>query len=263
VCAFPVADLALPVLCSWPKQIMSNAMISNVLAVSFASTIVAFGPVLNAAQNAVSHNVPKSPGAVERLGPDTLRVGNLLIDTAKKEVSIMGTVTEAITLEFIAVRKGGIKAYESALELETTGIDMNLGLILIGLDPSRAVGPKFHIDPTPPLGDPVEIWVEWDDAGMHRKVRAEELIFNLKSKQTLTEGPWVYTGSAFTSDSNSYFMAELDGTLIGFVHSPSPLIDSPRLLVEGEYGENRLNPSLNLKPGTSVMLTVRALARSK
>jgi hypothetical protein len=207
--------------------------------------------------------LPTTPPAIKRLGPDLLKIGSMQIDTAKKEVSVSGQVTEATVLEFIAVKKGGLKAYESALELETNGLEFNLGLILIGLDPARAVGPKFHIDPALPEGDPVEIWVEWEDAGAHRKVRAEQLVFNQKSKRTLSEGPWVYTGSAFTRDSNAFFLADLDGTLIGFVHSPSPLIDSPRPLVEGEYGENRLNPSLNLKPGTNVVLTVRALARPK
>ena len=208
-------------------------------------------------------DLAKSAAPVERLGPDTLRIRNVRVDTAKKEVSAAGTVTEANVLEFIAVRKGGLKAYESALELDANPVDLNLGLILIGLDPARAVGAKFHIDPTPPQGDPVEIWVEWDEGATRRKVRAEQLVYNQKSKQTMAEGPWVYTGSAFTNDSNAFFLAELEGTLIGFVHSPAPLIDSPRPLVEGEYGENRLNPSLNLKPGMNVQLTVRALPTSK
>ncbi len=244
---------------------ISRRAISSGLAAVALATVLAIGsatPHLAAAQASRSA-LPTAPPAMKRLGPDLLKLGSMLIDTGKKEVSVTGAVTEATVLEFIAVKKGGLKAYESALELEINGLEFNLGLILIGLDPAHAVGPKFHIDPTPPQGDPVEIWVEWEDGGARRKVRAEQLVFNQQSKQTLTEGPWVYTGSAFTKDSNAFFLADLEGTLIGFVHSPAPLIDSPRPLVDGGYGENRLNPSLNLKPGTSVVLTVRALARPK
>jgi hypothetical protein len=207
-------------------------------------------------------NPPKAPAPVERLGPSSLRIGNVHIDTAKKEVSVRGTVLEANVIEFVAVTKGGFKAYESALELETNAIDFNVALILIGLDPSRAVVPKMHMDPTIPKGDPVEVWVEWDDGNSRRRIRAEELVYNLRTKTTLPAGPWIYTGSVFMADTNAY-LADVDGALIGFAHSPAPLIDSPRPLVPGVYGYEVLNPSLMVKPGTSISLTVRALPREK
>jgi hypothetical protein len=108
----------------------------------------------------------------------------------------------------------------------------------------------------------VEIWVEWDEQGKSKKVRAEQLIYNEYTKQTLSEGPFVYTGSVFVSENNAY-LADLDGALIGFVHSPAPVIDSPRPLHKGGYSGNRLNPQLDLKPGTRVTLTVRALPVAK
>jgi hypothetical protein len=205
---------------------------------------------------------PKSAAPVERLGPDLLRVGNIKVDTAKKEISVAGVVNEVTTLEFIANTKGGLKAYESALELDTNGINFNLALILIGLDSKRAVPPRFPLDPTPPRGDPVEIWVEWDESGNHRRVRAEQLVFNEETRQTLSESPWVYIGSKFSPENNAY-LADLEGCLIGFVHSQSPVVESARELLPGAYGASRLNPNLNLKPGTSVSLTVRALQRDK
>ena len=121
---------------------------------------------------------PRSPDPVERLGPNLLRVGNIRIDTAKKEISVRGTANNAHVLEFIASTKGGFKGYESALELDTTAISFNLALILIGLDRDHAVVSRFHFDPRPPKGDPVEIWVEWDESGTTRKIRAEQLVYN-------------------------------------------------------------------------------------
>ncbi len=214
-----------------------------------------------AAGQAVDPRAPKTAAPVERLGPDMVRIGNVTVDTTKKEVSVVGTVLPAKTLEFIAVTKGGQKGYESALELETTAVNFNLGLILIGLDAERAVRPKFHLDPAPPSGDPVEVWIEWDEGGQRRKVRAEQLIYNAATKQTLSEGPWVYTGSVVRP--NGAYLADIEGPLVGFVHTPAAVIDSPRQAAPGPYGANRINPALNLKPGTSVTLTVRALPRDK
>lgn len=200
---------------------------------------------------------PTAAAPAERLGPNLLRVGNIRIDTAKREITIPGSANDVRVLEFIASTKGGFKGYESALELDTNAINFNLALILIGLDRDHGVPPRYHFDPITPKGDPVEIWVEWDENGAVRRVRAEQLVYNEETKRTLPEGPWVYTGSLFIAKSRAY-LADIDGTLIGFVHTPSPIIENPTLM-RGPYGANRLNPALNLKGGTAVRVIVKAL----
>lgn len=202
----------------------------------------------------------RSQAPVQRLGPDLLRVGNIQVDTAKKEVSVRGIVNEVPGLEFLANTKGGLKAYESALELDTNAVNFNLALILIGLDPSRAVVPRFQFDPILPQGDPVAVWVEWNDGAERRRIPAAQLIYNRETKQTVPDGPWVYTGSVFYGENGTSYMAESDGTLIGFMHTPSSIIDSPTPIL-GPWGTATINPTLNLKPGTEVLLIVEALAR--
>jgi hypothetical protein len=201
-----------------------------------------------------------TPAPVERLGEHLFKVGAIRVDRQAREVTVGGRVNDAQTLEFVATTKGGFKGYESALELDTNAINFNVALILIGLDRANAVPSRQHFDPAPPVGDPVEIWVAWDTPRGGRRVRAEDLVYNQDTGRTLPQGPWVYTGSVFTADSNAY-MAELDGTLIGFVHTPSPIIENPAPLPPGGFGANRLNPALGLTPGTPVRLTVRALPR--
>lgn len=205
-------------------------------------------------------NPPKAPSQVERLGPSSLRVGNVHVDVAKKEVSVKGVVLEAGVLEFVAVTKDGFKAYESALELDTNAMNLNLGLILIGMDQARSVVPTRHFDPATPQGDPVEIFVEWESATGTKKVRVEELIYDLVNKTTMTEGPWVYTGSLLVKEKGA-LLADIDGPLIGFVHTPAPLIESPRSM--GRYGNDVLNPKLGLMPGMAVTVIIRALPRTK
>lgn len=199
---------------------------------------------------------PAEP-VIERLANDQVRVDRITVDVKKREVSVAGVVNDVTVLEFVANTRGGAKAYESALELDTSAAAFNLALLLIGLDKSRAVVPRAHFDPRPPEGDPVEIWVEWQDQGRPRKVRAEELVYNSQRQETLRAGPWVYTGSAFTR--HGYYLAEVQGVLIGFVHTPAPIIENPLPDAVGNYGHFRLNPNLGLRPRTAVKLTVRAL----
>ncbi len=215
-----------------------------------------------AAQEPATAPAAPKGAPIEKVGPNLLRVGNVNVDTAKKEVSVKGVINQVETLEFIVNPKGGAKAYESAIEVETDGVNFNVGLILVGLDPSHTKWPKRGDPSMLPNGDPVEVFVEWDEGTQKRRVRAEQLVYNEVLKTTLTEGPWVYTGSAFIPEANAY-LADLDGALIGFVHRRAPIIDSPRPIPPGTYGANRLNPALKLKPGTNVLVIVRALPRDK
>ena len=223
---------------------------------------LSLGSATVAAQEPATAPAAPKGAPIEKLGPNLLRVGNVNVDTAKKEVSVKGVVNQVETLEFIVTPKGGAKAYESAIEVETDGVNFNVGLILVGLDPNHTKWPKRGDPPMLPNGDPVEIWIEWDEGTQKRRVRAEQLVYNDVLKTTLTEGPWVYTGSAFIPERNAY-LADLDGALIGFVHRRAPVIDSPRPIPPGDYGANRLNPALKLKPGTNVLVLVRALPRDK
>lgn len=200
-----------------------------------------------------------APSPVERLGRDLVRIGGIVVDTAKKELTVGGFVNDVRVLEFLANTKGGWKAYESALELDTNAVNFNVACLLIGLDPAGAVVSRFQFDPQSPQGHPLEMFVEWDEGGKRRRIRAEQLIYNRMTKQTLTEGPWVYTGSVFRE--GNVYMAETEGTLVGFMHTTAPVIESPRPM-NGNYGDSIINPDLNLKAGTTVQLIVRALPRA-
>lgn len=201
------------------------------------------------------------PPAIKKLGPSTYAIGGLRVDTAAREVVAVGTINDVAVLEFVANTKNGFKAYESAITIDTDAVSYNAALLLIGLDPARARVPTRHFDPEPPKGDPVDIFVDFTVDGAMRRVRVEELLFDQRTKSTMPAGPWVYTGSAFIDDGNGkqQFMSELDGVLIGFVHSPAPLIENPRLGAVDGYGAVVLNRNLGLSPGTAVTVTVRAV----
>ncbi len=61
---------------------------------------------------------------------------------------------------------------------------------------------------------------------------------------------------------DTVFLADVDGVLIGFVHSPAPLIERADP-VPGPYGAIRLNPSAGVAAGTAVTVTVRAASGAR
>ena len=214
--------------------------------------------ILNAAAWGQQPPPSAARGQVEKLGDHTYRVGTARIDTARREVTVPGTLNEITTVEFVANARDGAKAYESAITLDTDAVSFNATLLLIGLDPARSRPSKKQFDPVPPAGDPVDLFVEWPGTTQPR-VRIEEILFDQVTKKTVASGPWVYSGSTFvaTADGHKY-LAELDGVLIGLMHGPSAIIDNPRNDLLGRFGAIILNPAL-AKAGMNVSVIIRAL----
>ncbi len=201
---------------------------------------------------------PPATPRVEKLGPNRLRIGHVQVDVARREVTVTGHVNDVQILEWVANTTNGLKAYESAITADTDAITFNTALLLIGLDRAHARVPTQHFDPVPPRGDPVELWIEWGEASQRKRVRIEQLLLDNRTNTTLPEGPWVYTGSTLLPENGGY-MAQLDGVLIGFVHSPAPIIENPGAGAVGAFGSLVLNKEL-VAPGTDVTLIVKALA---
>ena len=202
---------------------------------------------------------PADRPSVRKVGDSTYEIGRLRVDTAKREVLVPASINGVQILEFVANAKDGSKAYESALTLDTDAITFNTALLLIGLDPSRGRPPKMVFDQGPAAGDPLDMFVSWGT----RTVRIEELLYDQRTKKTLPAGKWVYTGSTFVDagDGRQRYLAELDGVLIGFMHSPSAIIE--RVDTTVGYGAAVTNPELGLEAGAAVTLTIRALPRAQ
>jgi hypothetical protein len=202
------------------------------------------------------------PLAVEQTSRGQYRMGKIHIDLAKREVSMSGHTNDVRTLEFLANTIGGMKAYESALTLDADAVSFNAAMLLIGLDQSHARVPTKHFDPATPAGDAVEIWIDLPKTAVSpaRRIRAEQLIYDKRTGQTMPDGRWVYTGSTFTSDGR--YLAEMDGVLIGFVHSPAPIIEHAHGAGINAYGMVVLNPSLHLDPTVTLRLTVAAVGKA-
>jgi hypothetical protein len=202
------------------------------------------------------------PPTVEKIGDNQFRIGQIKIDAASRQVSVPGRVNENVMqLEFIANTLGGNKAYESAITLLTNATSFNAALLMIGLDPARARNvPRYHFDPATPEGDRVEIWVECPK-GECQRFAAERLMYDKGKKQELSGGNWVYTGSSFIQDGP--YWAELDGVIIGFVHDPASIIEYTGAGALGRFGSIVTNPGLGITDGTTVLVTVKAVAPAR
>ena len=232
------------------------------MTLSWRTLTFALLTVLLTAETAFGQAKNKAPlptSMVQKLREGVFRVGAIEVDTIKKEMTVGGFVNDNVTtLEFVANTAGGAKAYESAITINADGIMFNTALLLLGVDPTRSRVPKQHFDPVAPRGDPLEIWVSWNTLQGPKRVRIEQLLYDERTTMTMPEGPWVYTGSSFAPDGR--YLADIDGVLIGFVHSPSPVIENPRKGAVGAYGSIVINRNLVLLGSMKVVVTVKAVA---
>jgi hypothetical protein len=194
--------------------------------------------------------------AVEDLGNGRYRVGAITIDKTAGQLSVPGTVIKLdqpdSPIEFMAVSKGGMKRYEAIFELDTSAVNFNLACILLGLDASHATQPKHHFDPEPLKGDAVKIFVSWKDGEKAIRVPVSDVLRLADNSKVPND--WVYTGSFFSPDGG--YIAEMSGTLVGFVHDPDSIIQHRSGLGLGHYGAVTYNADVLPQPGTPVRLQI-------
>jgi hypothetical protein len=200
---------------------------------------------------------PAPPPALEDLGNQRYRIGKIIVDksSGKFTVAARVLVTDG-PLEYVAVGVGGVKAYESLLEVEASALEFNLACILIGLTTDNVVAPKNQFDPSPAIGPRVHITAIWGQGRtMVRKDVGKLIAANGKPAAS---DDWVYIGSFHNPVQPKSLMAEQVNTLVSFVHDPFALIDHHAGVGIGNYGSIVANVSELPPADVSMSLEIAA-----
>ncbi len=193
-------------------------------------------------------------GAIVDLGEGRFQIGEIIVDRTAQEFSLPGKILHlGDALEYLAVSTGGMKEYESLLELTTSPRDFNLACILIGFDDTETIKPRYQFDEVDVQGPSVVLTLSWQDGGETHSVSAASAM--KEGEKTFGDDRWVYIGS-LTSGEKQEFMAERGGTLIGFVHDPYSVIDHQTGGGIGAYGLITGDETLLPAEGSAIRLTV-------
>ena len=162
-------------------------------------------------------------------------------------------------IEYLACAEGG-KTYESMLVLHCGPTDFYEALLQTGLKPGAPAyddGSGKHV---PPEGDKVRIFVEWK--GKERKtlrLRAEDLIYNKKTKKAMQHVDWVFVGSRFMEDPETeeqVLQAELTQNIISTHHGDHTVILQNPLSEALDESIYVVNQESLPEPGTKVKLII-------
>jgi len=209
---------------------------------------------------------PKEPAPVEDLGGGRYRIGAITVDRTAGQFIVPGRVLhlDDAPLEYIAVSRGGMKGYESLLEVDARGTEFNLACILLGLEPPKR-GPTAQFERRPPTGPSVRLGLRWqlDGRTVTRSVQ-EVLDFAARPRGAAPAPPqapgppaedWAYAGS-FVQPGDGRYVADATGTLVGFVHDAASIIEHRTGLGIGAYGSVQGNRAVLPPVGSPVELIV-------
>lgn len=197
-------------------------------------------------------------GDVKPLGQDRFQIGRIVVDKQAGRFAVPGRVhVVGKPLEYLATSPGGLKAYETLLELDSSGTEFNLACILIGLDrDSRQVPWRAFRQARLLTGPRVLLSVAWSEGAQRRQVPAAEALLNADAGVQPETVEWVYVGSP-ASEASGRFAADDTGTLVGFVHDANCIIEAAAGIGIGAYGSVRGHPMLPAV-GTAIELIVEA-----
>ena len=197
--------------------------------------------------------------------------GHLQIIEKEKQLVLKGKISEALG-EYDAHLKGAVeylvcghngKEYESIVVVEATAKEIHDALHKLDVKVGTPPGYDEEKDePTPPTGTAVVIFVEWQDGDKSKKVRAEELIFNVKTQKPMQHVAWVYSGSRVVPDLDSddedsmIPQAFMSNDIVALrLFDASALFQNP-LPESSEENIYKKNDALLPKLGTPVTLTI-------
>jgi hypothetical protein len=157
--------------------------------------------------------------------PGEYRIGELRISKKLKCVTFPAQVNmNRGLLEYVLVRNGG-KTHESLLRTDVSPYDLNVALLLLGLEgtdrPLERQG-----DPDVPQGDKVEIRISGKNAdGKTFSITPEEWISRKQEEKMVqaTSNRYVYTGSVIR---DNRFLAQMEGSMVALYHDPVAMIDN-------------------------------------
>ncbi len=197
--------------------------------------------------------------------------GHLQIKEKAQKLVLKGKISEALgeydehlkgAVEYLVCGHNG-KEYESIVVVDATAKEIYEALEKLSVEVGTPPGYDEEKDePTPPKGTEFLIYVEWKDGDKTKKVRAEELIYNIKTKKPMQQVAWIYSGSRVVADLDSddedamIPQAFMSNDLVALKRFDASALFQNPLPESEEENIYKKNDALMPKLGTPVMLTI-------
>ena len=196
---------------------------------------------------------------------------HLQIKEKEQKLVLKGKISEALgeydshlkgAVEYLVCGRNG-KEYESIVVVDATAKEIYDALEKLGVAVGTPPGYDEEKDELiPAKGTEFIISVEWKDGDKAKKVRAEDLIFNVKTQKPMQQVTWIYSGSRVVADLDSddedamIPQAFMSNDLVALKRFDASALFQNPLPESEEENIYKKNDALLPKLGTPVMLTI-------
>ncbi|MEO7299968.1 MAG: YdjY domain-containing protein [Verrucomicrobiota bacterium] len=175
----------------------------------FLRTILLGLCLANAAAYSASP-VDSSVAPLKQITPKIFEIGSIQLNKENKTIKFPASVNMTNgAVEYVLVTGTG-KLHESIFKTETEPSQIHVAMLLLG-----ATGAGTNI-----AGDKFAMDVSWKNGAVEKHLRAEEFIFNSKSKSAMSKEIWIYNGSKVIDGT---FIAQRDGSIVSIISDPLAL----------------------------------------
>lgn len=197
--------------------------------------------------------------------------GHLQVQEKEKKLVLKGKISKALgeyddhlkgAVEYLVCGRNG-KEYESIIVVDATAKEIYDAIEKLGVKTGTPPGYDEEKDePTPPTGTEFLIYAEWKIEDKARKVRAEDLIFNVKTQKPMSRVTWIYSGSRVVADLDSddedamMPQAFMSNDLVALKRFDASALFQNPLAESEEENIYKKNEALMPKLGTPVTLTI-------
>ncbi|MBP7829076.1 MAG: hypothetical protein KA248_04080 [Kiritimatiellae bacterium] len=146
-------------------------------------------------------------------------LGSVRVDPSTRTVLATGWVNQVSgAIELLACGKGG-KTHESVFVLDVHPLDLQTGLLLLGLQPGT---PPAGLGQPGAAGPVLDIRVDWEIKGKRRSLPAERFLLHVGRNRPLKNTPWLFTGSAIE---DGEFKALAEESLVATYWDPWAIVN--------------------------------------
>lgn len=130
----------------------------------------------------------------------------------EKKIVLTGEISKALgtydehlkgAVEYLVCSRSG-KEYESIVVVDSSAKEIYEALLKLGV--KRGTPPSYNEElgeETGPEGTGFLMYVEWEADGKTKRVRAEDLLYNVRTKKAMKHVAWTFSGSRMVYDLDS------------------------------------------------------------
>jgi hypothetical protein len=190
---------------------------------------------------------------IEKITENQYRLGNVFIDTEKRELTLNGVVNQdSGMIELVACAPGG-KTHESVFVWDVVPYHLQVALLLLGLKNGKSV--SVQGDTTLPIGDSVYVYVSWKEQGRTIEHRAEDVVFDILKNKPMEHTAWIFAGSKLIEGK---FMADVEKSLMTTYRDPFTILDNP---LRGGTDDTIYRVNTNVVPKKGSFISVRIVSQ--